>query len=66
MLAKNGVVITQSNAVAYIDSNTQIQNIALNCNVKLAQGDYVEVFVQRLTGSGTDTLAVFSENLSIN
>lgn len=65
IIAKNGSVVTESNAIAYIDSDTQIQNISLNANVSLANGDYVEIFVQRLTGSGNDTLVVFSENLSI-
>lgn len=65
IIAKNGNLITESNAVVYIDSGTQIQNVALNANVSLQPGDTVEVYVDRLTGSGTDTLVVFSENLSI-
>lgn len=65
IVAKNGTIITESNAVVYIDSDTQIQNVAINANVDMANGDYIEVYVQRLTGSGSDTLVVFSENLSI-
>lgn len=66
MIAKNGTILTESNAVVYIESDAQIQNISLNTNVNLSNGDYIEVFTQRLTGTGTDTLVVFSENLSIN
>ncbi|NJX15628.1 cell wall anchor protein [Tamlana crocina] len=65
VLAKNGTVLTESNSIVYIDSDTQIQNISINANVNLENGDYIEVYVQRLTGSGIDSLVVFSENLSI-
>jgi hypothetical protein len=65
IIAKNGVLVTESNAVAYIEDDNQIQNIALNCDISLDNGDYIEVFAQRLTGTGTDTLVVFSENLSV-
>lgn len=65
IIAKNGVVITESNVIAYIVNDAQIQNVALNTNVRLANGDNIEVYVQRLLGGGSDTLAVFSENLSI-
>ncbi|XCF05284.1 hypothetical protein ABI125_11175 [Tamlana crocina] len=65
VLAKNGTVLTESNSIVYIDSDTQIQNISINANANLANGDYIEVYVQRLTGSGIDSLVVFSENLSI-
>ncbi|WP_179346629.1 cell wall anchor protein [Winogradskyella ursingii] len=65
IVAKNGTLITESNAVVYIDNDSQIQNVALNASVSLAPGDVIEVYIQRLTGSGSDTLAVFSENLSI-
>lgn len=65
VLAKNGVLVTESNAVVYIDSGTQIQNVAINSVVTLENGDYIELFVQRLTGADDDTLVIFSENLSI-
>lgn len=67
VIAKNGTVVTESNAVVYITSNAQIQNVAINSVVDLDNGDYIELFVQRLTNGNLDddTLAVFSENLSI-
>ncbi|MFV9550754.1 cell wall anchor protein [Algibacter sp. PT7-4] len=63
---KNGTQITESNAVVYVDSDTQIQNVAITAEVNLSNGDYIEVYTQRLTGSGTDSFIVFSENVSIN
>ncbi|WP_241780952.1 cell wall anchor protein [Cochleicola gelatinilyticus] len=65
VLAKNGVLVTESNAVVYIANDAQIQNVSINSVVSLVSGDFIELYVQRLTGSGTDTLVVFSENLSI-
>ena len=65
VIAKNGAVINESNAVVRIEDNFQIQNVNLNAVVSLATDDYVEIYVQRLTGANTDTLVVFSENLSI-
>lgn len=68
LIYKNGIPVTESNAIAFIDAsygNSQIQNIALNTIIEMQNGDYVEVYVHRLTGSGTDTITVYSENLSI-
>ena len=59
-------MVTESNAVVRIDSDSEIQNVAINSIVSLATNDHIEIYVQRLTGGGTDTLAIFSENLSIN
>lgn len=65
LFAKNGVLITESNAVVLITSDTQIQNVALSSVVNLEANDYIEVFARRLTGSGDDDLIIFSENVSI-
>ena len=59
-------ILNESRSIVYIDSDAQIQNVAINQNTILNTGDVVEVHVQRLTGSGLDRLDVFSENLSIN
>ena len=64
-VAKNGVSLERSNAVVRIDNATQIQSVSINSVVDLSNNDYVEIFVHRLTGSGNDTLVVFSENVSI-
>jgi len=65
VIAKNGVLIEESNAVVRIDNNDQIQNVSLNTDVDMVNGDVIQVYVQRLTGTGSNTLAVFSENLNI-
>ncbi len=65
IIAKNGTVITESNSILRINNDLDIQNIALNSIVTMSTGDYIEIYVRRLTGGGDDTLVVFSENLSI-
>ena len=65
-IAKNGGVLNESRAIVYVDNSSTIQNIALNENIDLNTNDFIELYVQRLTGSGNDTLVVFAENLSIN
>lgn len=65
IFAKNGVLINQSNAVVKIDNASQIQNVNLTAVTNLENGDYIEIYVQRLSGGGIDTMAIFSENLSL-
>ncbi|WP_159020017.1 cell wall anchor protein [Algibacter sp. L3A6] len=65
MIAKNGTVLIESSAIIYVLDAVQIQNVALSSNVSLNTGDSIAIYVQKLTGTGSDTLAVFSENLSI-
>ncbi|MCB4808287.1 hypothetical protein LG651_08485 [Tamlana sp. 62-3] len=65
-IAKNGTVINESRALIRIDNNDQIQNVSLNANIELVYLDEIEIYVRRLTGVGSDTLVIFSENLSIN
>lgn len=68
-IAVNDATVTETNSVVQITSDTDIQNISLNGVISISPGDVIKVFVQRLTddetGADTDTLAVFSENLSI-
>jgi hypothetical protein len=64
-IAKNGSPIVESNAIVKINDDSQIQNVSINSIVSLAPGDYIEIYTQRFNGTGTDSLVVFSENLSI-
>ncbi|MDP5076552.1 MAG: cell wall anchor protein [Nonlabens sp.] len=64
-IAKNGAIVTETNSTVNIASDAQIQNVALNGVLQLNPGDRIEVFASRLTGSGTDNLIVFSENMSV-
>ena len=65
LIARNGVVVDDSDSLVLIASDTQIQSVSLNTVVTMNTGDFIEVYVQRLTGTGTDRLDVFSENLTI-
>jgi len=64
-IAKNGVIATETNSIVIIADDNQIQNVALNGVLTVSPGDRIEVFTRRLTGSGSDSLIVFSENLSV-
>ncbi|AWH73494.1 cell wall anchor protein [Dokdonia sp. Dokd-P16] len=65
IIAKNGAVVDDSDALVLIENDTQIQSVSINTVVTMESGDFIEIYAQRLTGSGTDTLIVFSENLTI-
>ena len=64
-IAKNGSVVLETNSVVQIANDAQIQNVALNGILTLEPDDRIEIFADRLTGSGNDTLVVFSENISV-
>jgi hypothetical protein len=64
-IAKNGSIVLETNSVVQIANDAQIQNIALNGVLTLEPEDKVEIFADRLTGSGTNSLIVFSENISV-
>jgi len=66
IIAKKGNVITESNAIVRIENSSNIQNVSLNAIALLSSDDYIEIYTQRLVGSGNTSLSVFSENLSIN
>jgi len=65
IIAKNGTVLTESNSIVRIENSSNIQNVAINATVTLSPTDYIEIFTQRLVGSGDSSLVVFSENISI-
>ncbi len=66
LIAKNGIVVTESNAIVKIENTTNIQNISINAIISMTPNDYIEIFTQRLVGTYNTTLSVFSENLSLN
>jgi len=68
VIYKNGIEVTESNALVYIDAtngDTQIQNVAISAIVELSTNDYIEIYIDRLTGTSNDNLSVFSEVLTI-
>lgn len=64
-IAKEGVIVAETSSIVQITSDTQIQNIALNGVISISPNERIEIFVRRLTGTGNDTLVIFSENLSV-
>jgi len=64
-IAKNGIVVDDSDTLVRINSDVEIQSISINTVINMKTDDYVEIYVQRLTGSGNDGLGIFSENLTI-
>lgn len=64
-IAKNGTVVTGSEGLCFLYDEADIGNVTINTNVELATNDYIEVYVQRITGSGNDTLYIYSLNLNI-
>lgn len=72
-IAVNGAIVEQtkvftrpdvSNGI-FTSQNPGINNITIVGNVSLKNGDYVEVWAQRDTGSGTTSINTISLNLSI-
>ncbi len=66
LIAKNGEVVDDSDSVIRINNDTEIQSVSINTVISMNTDDYIEIYAQRLTGDGTDNLAVFSENLTVN
>lgn len=59
IIAKKGNVITESNAIVRIENSSNIQNVSLNAIALLSSDDYIEIYTQRLVGSGNTSLSVF-------
>ncbi|MAN27673.1 MULTISPECIES: cell wall anchor protein [Mesonia] len=66
LIAKNGVELVESNSVQRIINDSDIQSVSITTTVKLDPGDYIEIYAERLSGGGTDTLVIFSTNLTIH
>ena len=49
-----------------MNNTSNISSNAITGTVELAPNDYIEIWVERLVGSGTSTITVFSLNLNIN
>lgn len=65
-IRKNGVTtLVESNTLMRVNSTTDISSNSISATVELEPSDYVEIWGQRLTGGGTNTITVFSLNLSM-
>ena len=66
LIVKNGsVVLTETNSVMRVNNTSDVNSLAISGTVELNPGDYIEIWGQRLAGSGTTTIVVFSLNLNI-
>jgi len=65
-IRKNGVTtLVESNSLMRVNTILDISSNSITATVELDPNDYVEIWGQRLLGSGTASITVFSLNLSI-
>ena len=65
-IKKNGTTtLVETNSLMRVNTTSDISSQAISGTVELAPNDYVEIWGQRLIGSGTTSITVFSLNLSI-
>lgn len=66
-IRKNGTVtLTETNTLMRVNNTSDINSISISGTVELDPGDYIEIWGgQRLVGSGSTLLSVFSLNLNI-
>jgi hypothetical protein len=48
-----------------VNNTSDISSNSITGTVEMAPGDFIEIWGQRLVGSGTSTITVFSLNLNI-
>lgn len=60
-----GTSLIETNTLMRVNNTADISSNSISGTVELAPNDYIEIWGQRLTGSGTDSITVFSLNLSI-
>ncbi|GAB4157491.1 MAG: hypothetical protein Tsb0033_09370 [Winogradskyella sp.] len=65
-IRKNGsTTLTETNTLMRVNNTSDISSNAISGTVELVPNDYIEIWGQRLTGSGTTSITVFSLNLNI-
>jgi hypothetical protein len=66
LIVKNGsIVLTETNSVMRVNNTSDINSLAISGTVELDPTDYIEIWGQRLVGSGTTSVIVFSLNMNI-
>lgn len=58
--------LNRTNAIFYVDNITNVSSISLSGTVVLNPNDFVEIWCQKLTGTQSGSLTIFSQNLNIN
>lgn len=67
-IVKNGnsaASLDETATLMRVNNTADITPISITGTVEMSPGDFVEIWGQRLTGSGTSQIAVFSMNMSI-
>ncbi|WP_290628687.1 hypothetical protein [Altibacter sp.] len=65
-IKKNGITtLTETNTIFRVNNTADISSNSISGTVELAPNEYIEIWGQRLLGSGTTSITVFSLNLSI-
>ncbi|ULC58058.1 hypothetical protein MBM09_09005 [Flaviramulus sp. BrNp1-15] len=65
-IRKNGTTtLTETNTLMRVNNTSDISSNSISGTVELAPNDYIEIWGQRLVGSGTTSITVFSLNISI-
>jgi len=65
-IKKNGTTtLVETNTIMRVNNTSDISSNGISGTVELAPGDYIEIWGQRLVGSGTTSITVFSLNINI-
>jgi hypothetical protein len=66
-IRRNGMeILNRTNAIFYVENFTNISSISLSGTVELEPNDFIEIWGQKLTGTESGTLVIFSQNLNAN
>ncbi|WP_340200455.1 cell wall anchor protein [Ascidiimonas sp. W6] len=67
LIVKNGTTsLVETNTLMRVNNSSDVNSLAIVGTVEMDPGDFIEIWGQRLTGSGNaDQLSIFSLNLSI-
>jgi len=58
--------LDETNSIFYVSNTTNISSISLLGTVMLEPGDFIEIWGEKLSGTGSGDLAIFSQNLNVN
>ena len=65
-IRKNGLItLVETNTLMRVNNISDINSISISGTVELNPNDYIEIWGQRLVGSGSTSISVFSLNLNI-
>jgi hypothetical protein len=66
-IRKNGeTTLVETNSILFVSNFRNVSSISITGTVELKPQDYVEIWIQRLGGSGNSRIVIFSQNLIID